>query len=79
MKKYMDNVGFIKIDHKNDASKIQRAEKWIKEVLDLGATIPEAMWDISATFSVAFEKVRFEIVQKQNASKKKRKKKSKGP
>lgn len=69
MPSYMDKEGFQRKDWKDSPKSIRRAEKWIKEILDRGATIPEAMWDIMATFGTAFENVRFDLIKKKTARK----------
>jgi len=61
---YMDKAGFLRKDYGDSPRKIRRAEKWIREILARGATVPEAMWDIKATFDTAFENVRYEMVQR---------------
>jgi len=66
----MDREGFLNADCGDSRAKLRRAERWIRQVMALGATVPEAMWDIKATFDVAFENVRGELIRGKKLPKK---------
>lgn len=72
MSLYMDREGFLRKDLNDSRKQIRRAEKWIREFLARGASIPEAMWSVKCTFDAAFENVRYDLVQ-QNKKKRTRK------
>lgn len=56
----MDKTGTLRQSppDKRVVSEIRRAERWIKEILARGGTLPEAMWDIQMTLNVAADNVR---------------------
>ena len=61
--RFMDGYGYCRKDQPNTVKEIRRAERWINELLDKGATVPEAWWAIFCTFQVAMENVRFNRVR----------------
>ena len=65
--RYMDGNGFQRKSWKDSVKQIRRAERWINEILNRGATVPEAWWDILNTFAVAMENVRFSRVRGESA------------
>lgn len=63
---YMDPTGTYrpKMNKKRSNPRdIHRAERWLMGLLKDGASIPEAWWDVSATFHVAIENLRTRIFQ----------------
>lgn len=74
MSRYMDNNGFQRKDWRDSPGEIRKAERWIKRHLDRGATIPEAWWSVIATFSVAFENLRYGRVQAESKARKAKRK-----
>lgn len=72
MSRYMDKNGFQRKDWGDSPAELRKAEQWIKAHLKRGATIPEAWWAFIATFTTAFENVRYERVQIERDLKKKK-------
>ncbi len=72
MSRYMDKNGFQRKDWGDSPKEIRKAEQWIQHHLDRGATIPEVWWAFIATFTTAFENVRYERVQAERSLKKKK-------
>lgn len=61
MSQFMNRFGFYqpKMNKKRgNARDIRRAERWLMELINDGASIPEAWWDVSSTFHVAIENIR---------------------
>jgi len=69
----MDREGFLRKESPDTVRQLRRAERWIKELLTQGASIPEAVWAIQSTLSVALENVRYDLMQqKKRTTKRKR-------
>jgi hypothetical protein len=63
-KPYLDKAGYQLRPYRTTSTDIRAAERWIRRILARGATIPEAVWDLTCIFSVAVENVRAGLVRR---------------
>lgn len=63
MSRYMDRDGYLRKDDPKIVVRIRRMERMLKEMLQEGASIPEALWAIHCTLWSAAENVRMEKVR----------------
>lgn len=64
MSKWMDKLGYRFKERNQDSKEILKAQKWIEDLLDEGATIPEAMMHVSGVIDIACQNVQAVLVRK---------------